>query len=416
MTDAARPERIMEAMHLPLPAVTPTTIIRQALQGGPPTLATSTSAATGAQQAPSAAAAREGRGAPTSDGAQPHLSRGPSLNMQHFASGQGFSGAAAAAGPPPGARRGAALLGESAATQRFARVAAPEEGALGLRTSLVSGGAPLQPSLLALFRPLGQFFTARLLCRCASRGVAFVQGIEARRPRRRSSAAQSRSLRAPRRPARRRSGTHCSRGAAGTAGAARPATAPRPCKASLWCVPFCLLAWVDAQLSRVSKCVLWQKARASRWQWRVPCTQDLLEATRKTFAAGMGEWDLQALDWGNPEFKQRLLQVGRANWAAGEGGRPGSCGSTGRPCPRTPQTSASTRVVLASRAPSAPRRSSRTTACSRRTCCACTACCTSTRWAFAPPCSSPPSARATASSCSRPSSRRTRSCGTRRSG
>lgn len=40
--------------------------------------------------------------------------------------------------------------------------------------------------------------------------------------------------------------------------------------------------------------------------------QDLLEATRKAFAAGLGEWDLQALEWGHPEFKQRLLQVGPA--------------------------------------------------------------------------------------------------------
>jgi len=35
---------------------------------------------------------------------------------------------------------------------------------------------------------------------------------------------------------------------------------------------------------------------------------DLIEATRKSFAAGMGEWDLQAVEWGHPEFKQRLLK------------------------------------------------------------------------------------------------------------
>ena len=37
--------------------------------------------------------------------------------------------------------------------------------------------------------------------------------------------------------------------------------------------------------------------------------QDLLAATRKSMAAGMGEWDLQSLDWGHPEFRQHLLKV-----------------------------------------------------------------------------------------------------------
>jgi hypothetical protein len=36
----------------------------------------------------------------------------------------------------------------------------------------------------------------------------------------------------------------------------------------------------------------------------------LLDATRKTFAAGMGEWDLQELQSGNPAIQQSLLQVG----------------------------------------------------------------------------------------------------------
>ena len=37
--------------------------------------------------------------------------------------------------------------------------------------------------------------------------------------------------------------------------------------------------------------------------------QDLLAATRKSMAAGMGEWDLQSLDWGHPEFREHLLKV-----------------------------------------------------------------------------------------------------------
>lgn len=44
-----------------------------------------------------------------------------------------------------------------------------------------------------------------------------------------------------------------------------------------------------------------------------PPPQDLLEATRKAFAAGMGEWDLQALEWGAPRFRERLLQ-GPIGW------------------------------------------------------------------------------------------------------
>lgn len=40
------------------------------------------------------------------------------------------------------------------------------------------------------------------------------------------------------------------------------------------------------------------------------CLQDLVEATRKSFAAGLGEWDLQAVESGHPEFKERLLKVG----------------------------------------------------------------------------------------------------------
>ena len=34
-----------------------------------------------------------------------------------------------------------------------------------------------------------------------------------------------------------------------------------------------------------------------------------MEATRKSFAAGLGEWDLQAVEWGHPQFKQKLLKV-----------------------------------------------------------------------------------------------------------
>jgi hypothetical protein len=53
-------------------------------------------------------------------------------------------------------------------------------------------------------------------------------------------------------------------------------------------------------------------------------TQDLLEASRKAFSAGMGEWDLQHLEWSHPEFKARLLQVGglmrQGGWPAGSGG------------------------------------------------------------------------------------------------
>ena len=37
--------------------------------------------------------------------------------------------------------------------------------------------------------------------------------------------------------------------------------------------------------------------------------QDLLAATRKSMAAGMGEWDLQSLDWGHSEFREHLLKV-----------------------------------------------------------------------------------------------------------
>eukprot|EP00798_Chlamydomonas_sp_ICE-L_P008714 gene8714-33694_t len=35
---------------------------------------------------------------------------------------------------------------------------------------------------------------------------------------------------------------------------------------------------------------------------------DLLEATRKSYAAGMGDMDLQQLEWQHPEFKKRLLK------------------------------------------------------------------------------------------------------------
>jgi hypothetical protein len=37
--------------------------------------------------------------------------------------------------------------------------------------------------------------------------------------------------------------------------------------------------------------------------------KDLLEATRKSMSAGMGEWDLQGLEWSHDEFKQHLLKV-----------------------------------------------------------------------------------------------------------
>lgn len=40
---------------------------------------------------------------------------------------------------------------------------------------------------------------------------------------------------------------------------------------------------------------------------------DLLEATRKSFSAGLGDWDLQAVEWGHGDFKHRLLQV-RGRW------------------------------------------------------------------------------------------------------
>ena len=38
-------------------------------------------------------------------------------------------------------------------------------------------------------------------------------------------------------------------------------------------------------------------------------SKDLLAASKKSVAAYMGEWDLQALEWGHPKFRQRLLQV-----------------------------------------------------------------------------------------------------------
>lgn len=41
-------------------------------------------------------------------------------------------------------------------------------------------------------------------------------------------------------------------------------------------------------------------------------TQDLIDATRKSFAAGLGEWDLQTVEWGHPDFKQQLLKVWHA--------------------------------------------------------------------------------------------------------
>jgi hypothetical protein len=37
--------------------------------------------------------------------------------------------------------------------------------------------------------------------------------------------------------------------------------------------------------------------------------KDLLAASKKSVAAYMGEWDLQALEWGHPKFRQHLLQV-----------------------------------------------------------------------------------------------------------
>jgi hypothetical protein len=37
--------------------------------------------------------------------------------------------------------------------------------------------------------------------------------------------------------------------------------------------------------------------------------QDLLEATRKSFASGLGDWDLQAQEWRHPHFKEQLLKV-----------------------------------------------------------------------------------------------------------
>lgn len=36
--------------------------------------------------------------------------------------------------------------------------------------------------------------------------------------------------------------------------------------------------------------------------------QDLYEATKKAAAAGMGEHDLQPLDWGSSHFKERLMR------------------------------------------------------------------------------------------------------------
>jgi hypothetical protein len=50
--------------------------------------------------------------------------------------------------------------------------------------------------------------------------------------------------------------------------------------------------------------------------------KDLMAATRKSVASGMGEWDLQALDMGGPEFQQNLLRVGaRLSWGGRRGGR-----------------------------------------------------------------------------------------------
>ncbi|GAX83733.1 hypothetical protein CEUSTIGMA_g11158.t1 [Chlamydomonas eustigma] len=36
--------------------------------------------------------------------------------------------------------------------------------------------------------------------------------------------------------------------------------------------------------------------------------QDLLEATRKSMSAGMGEWDLQSVEWSHDEFREHLLK------------------------------------------------------------------------------------------------------------